>query len=64
VRQLREDSDLEVLKVQELVVLLSRLPGQAVEGAQGAMRGHLAEQEGRRPQERGVQKDTTSSTTC
>ena len=46
-RQLREDSDPEVFKVQELVVLLSRLPGQAVEGAQGTMRGHFAEQEGR-----------------
>ena len=53
-RQLRKDSDPEVLKVQEPVVLLSRLPGKAVEGTQGTLRGHFAKQEGRRPQERGV----------
>lgn len=50
-RELRESGDAEVLQVQEPVVLFEGLPGQAVEGAQGTLRGHLAKQEGRREQE-------------
>jgi hypothetical protein len=50
-----------MLEVQELVVLLERLPDQAVESTQGTLRDHIHQQKGGRGKERGIQEESGSS---